>query len=682
MTNINNYSKNNPKLPIFLLIGLVITFSTYYAINNSSIIFNPYAKNKAKKASIFNEIIPGNIGTVFVTDDGGDMGFGERGCDTMTGYKYDTKIGEVYHGPMMISPGRIAAGKYDASTQSQLIIANSSNAYADMMITLLDNSDIKKPFYSSTIIKNNETNTDTIYTYNGGVAVLSPDTYFIALSTSCSDCIRPATKSYGEKAPYYIAKIKINNPGASYELQLKDIVEQKRVELNYPVAELQTSITKNELYALTTDSKLHIFDLESLDKKEEIILPTLTHEDSLENLNPETNFFQASLSRDGKYLLINQWKQLSIIVVDLDKREYFLASLPSNVRADRVGGIAFNNSSKNYENPNNPEYIFALHGRISLEIYQLLPAKKAIQLLTDAAIHTVEISVERGPLLSVGWLYNSNEVVVADDRDVNEFTLWTYDDDKKILIDRGGLDACQKGNYPNHVSNYEIADIIAQTPTNTPTPISCEKTSCTYGATSHVKLCQRSNSSDGVSDLEYCKKIIADKNYQAINALPHIETSVTENGQYKILEPDLGTARGSGSIATDYPQQLYYHKGANPHPADHARAIHEVFAAHYKAKTPTTSYEIANVRLFYNDEKWDIVGKYCNDGDLTNPLCPGYTTDADYIKFSELNVSQINVTEEQIESINQEYKNDMIFGFDTRGCNKAADYGWILLPKE
>ena len=178
-------------------------------------------------------------------------------------------------------------------------------------------------------------------------------------------------------------------------------------------------------------------------------------------------------------------------------------------------------------------------------------------------------------------------------------------------------------------------------------------------------------------DENTCRSLTAGKSFAELNKLlPKVVVKQPFEQGGTIVEPEMGTARsdGSGNIPSR-PAVLYSQSGYNPE-RGHAWALHHYSTSFHTptAIDATTRNSVPDVKLFYNQSKWKIVSKFCEDYHASNPLCPGYATDSQY-----KSISVVKNDEKANQQFGGSFRDDTIYGFDARGCNRSVEYGWVVI---
>ena len=178
-------------------------------------------------------------------------------------------------------------------------------------------------------------------------------------------------------------------------------------------------------------------------------------------------------------------------------------------------------------------------------------------------------------------------------------------------------------------------------------------------------------------DENTCRNLITGKSFAELNRLlPKVVAKQPFDQGGAIVEPEMGTARTDGSGNFPGNATVYYSQSGYDTVRGHSWAYHH-YATSFHTPTAidaTTRNSVPDVKIYYNQSKWKIVSKFCEDYHPSNPLCPGYASDTQY-----KNISNVKNNEKAEQQWGAAFRDDTIYGFDTRGCNRSVEYGWVVV---
>lgn len=373
---------------------------------------------------------------VFVTE---DMAAIEDGCDAVSVFQ-ENSGGVIKRGETMISPGRMAiSGKGD------VVFASRANGIRTVEDLQTPNSSAKDIYVflndgGSDNWRSVALDSDVPVQQSGGIAISRDDQYlYVATKQNDSEC-----KDVGWRG---LAKFAING------------IDWVNGRLGDPLIAAQTGMAVASIIPDMRGAKIYAIGINEVDRNRERRLAIYSLDantleltrDVIETRIRQTSIVQcsvgtvhASLSKDGKYMLINSWNASDLVLVDLEAGSASLRNIPG---LTMIGGLSFNHQSPN-------DNMVAIHG-INGIIVMRFESNGDMTEIARAAISPPDLTDDAptGPKASIAWGNDGTRLIVAEGQTgEGEFSIWDLVDGQR-LVRRAWIDACrqQDRNYQNDI---------------------------------------------------------------------------------------------------------------------------------------------------------------------------------------------------------------------------------------
>lgn len=373
---------------------------------------------------------------VFVTE---DMAAIEDGCDAVSVFQeYSGSV--IKRGETMISPGRMAiSGKGD------IVFASRANGIRTLEDLQTPNSSPKDIYVflndgGSDNWRSVALDSDVPVQQSGGIAISRDDQYlYVATKQNDSEC-----KDVGWHG---VAKFAIKG------------IDWVNGRLGDPLIAAQTGMAVASIIPDRRGAEIYAIGINEVDRDRERKLAIYSLDvntleltrDVIETRIRQTSIVQcsvgtvhASLSKDGKYMLINSWKASDLVLADLETGSVSLRNIPG---LTMIGGLSFNYQSSNGN-------MVAIHGIDSI-IVMRFESNGDMTEIARAAISPPDLTDDAptGPKASIAWGNDGTRLIVAEGQaGEGEFSIWDLVDGQR-LVRMAWIDACrqQDRNYQNDI---------------------------------------------------------------------------------------------------------------------------------------------------------------------------------------------------------------------------------------
>jgi uncharacterized protein YegL len=372
------------------------------------------------------EVRPASRNLVVVSED--KPTDGSAGCDALSVFDLDSDTA-VVKGRTHISPGRLGA-----ATDFSVILATQTN-WEQFIYALWP----RAPDYSTWTVGSLYGAESATF---GGIAVLDDGNSFLVATAKVEP---PGGDSVLRNNPPYEVRRYRMPQGRGDGLRVGP--ELGRFSVDGVAVEIMLDRDQKTAHVLTEAGTVYSIDVGSM-------APTgrPVHVAPLEGrANPvhgtPLNHIHATMTADGRYLVTNRGRTPEVSVVDLVARRSWTLALSPDLKA--VGGLAIATVGSHAG-------LLAVHAADTIALFGFDPdgplAEAARVDVRQPASYGTSISDLLGPLLSIAWSGDGEDLIAATDAGTAEFVVLGVSDGGRVITPRAYLTACAiQPNYPNDI---------------------------------------------------------------------------------------------------------------------------------------------------------------------------------------------------------------------------------------